>query len=226
MTAVAVAVCLLAMRGQGEVAEYAFKHTKAARFIETRWRDLKVMLPELQMANSVQDAPKTGPWVWVDREKNRLVFGSRDDSAGDLAKMMAEFDVAPFRIELKVRVSHKEWGIVTSGILSCENNERMLFGSREMGCLVEFKPRLDTTGLVRVDVSLTSLPSGEKVGWCRAQIDVGGRSTFQVLEGAGALVGEKVDPKAAVLSPPSGAGWKPFTIDVAVTAATRPVEKR
>lgn len=226
MTAVALAVCLFAVHGQGEVSEYAFKHARAARFIETRWRELQTLWPELQMAKSVQDAPKTGPWVWLDREKNRLVFGSRDDSAGEFAKMLAEFDVAPFRIELKVRIARKEWGVATSGILNCENNERTLFGSRELGCLVEFKPRLDSTGLVRVDVALTSLPSGEKVGWCRAQIDAGGRSTFQVLDGIAALVGEKPDPKAAVLNPPSGEGWKPFTIDVAVTAATRPMEKR
>lgn len=225
MTAVALAACLIAMHGQGQVAEYAFKHAKAARFIETRWRELQTLWPDLQIAKSVQDAPKTGPWVWLDREKNRLIFSSRDDTASDFAKMMAEFDVAPYRIELKVRIARKEWGLTTSGILNCENNERTLFGSRELGCMVEFRPRLGETGLVTVDVALTMIDTGERAGWCRARVDVGGRSTFQILNGVAALLGEKPDPKAAVLSPPSGERWKPFTIDVAVTAATRPNEK-
>ncbi len=218
MYGIALCVALLAPL-QGTTSEYTFKHSKAALLIKNRWKTVfEPLVPGIQLATSLENPPPTGPWVFLDEKRNRLVFGSRDDSAEHMPRYMAEFDVKPWEIRLVIGLSRQDLGLKLSGTIQTASNQTVTFGTSELGAMFEFRPRMSNDGTVLIQIMMTTVPEGVKSS-CYAQVDSFGTITLQILGGKAAFIkGPKSRSGEKILTAPTGDAWKPFKIDIAAIA--------
>ena len=210
----AIALCIAMLTFAQDVrTEYTFKNVSAALFLKQQWRGLETLIPGIQLAKSLQNPPPTGPWVYLDEKKNKLVFGSRDDAAEAMPMYMAQFDVRQRQVKLSVLVSRPDWKLETSGNLLIANNETVTFGAESFGALFQIRPRGNNDGSLSVLVTMVTVPDKER-STCVARISYKG-TMLQVLDGRAFLVKEgKLEFFEKISTPPTGERWKPFRLEI------------
>lgn len=208
MTATSIAL-LLFLPPQQPVLDYQFKHVKVARVVATRWRDLQIFFPGLQLAKSVQGEP-TGTWVFVDVARNRVVIGSRDETGAEVLKALKEVDVAPIPVRLTALIARPDEGLELRSTLDSHGGRTCYFGAEDVGATLTITSRLRADGLVTV---IVGLKVGDEGATAIATVKPTTRIDFS--RGKAALVPLKnLEARERIVNPPVGDIWKPYVIQL------------
>lgn len=197
-----------------DIAEYQFKNAKAAYFLHTQWQTLKVLYPNIQIATDREHPPQTGSWVYVDQKRNALVFGSRDDSAKDMASILAQFDIAARKVRLGLAIERVDWGLENHATIEASNNESILFGTENLGATLTVRPRINPDASITVYIVLHD-QQGVNTMSCVGRLNPLGNGTLEISGGKAALLKEAPPIQGEGFTTlPTGPGWNPFVIRI------------
>lgn len=208
-----IACAILLPFAQGTVTEYTFRNIRAEAFLKRQWKILESLSPGIQLASSLENPPPTGVWVYLDAKKNKLLFGSRDDTAEWMPKYMPEFDVKPMRVQLDVVFDRPQWQAELMCTLKVPNGEVVSLRPQSHEAEIELRPRIRNDGSVSVQITIVT-DAGKGRSACVVQLANQG-AWFQISDGKAAFLKEgKLLPIEKITNPPIGERWRPFKIEV------------
>jgi hypothetical protein len=188
---------------QDQRIDYTFK-SNLARFKARHWQAMSSLssIP-VQIAKTALGEP-TGVWAYFDFANNRIILGSRDDTAEALLDYIKQFDVVPKRLQLIVKIEQPDRGFELKSTVETINNQACSLGGPDLDGVFTLLPRINADATVTVKVALKRF--GREL-----------ESVLRIKKGESAKIDGAVPPGSVATSPSSKEiieFWKPFKVEV------------